>query len=181
MKLRSEELRKRAAEADVTVEQLAEAVSRDGLKGEKAVSAVRNWMGGRDHPRARRQDIERLSEVLGVFPKDIVRFTSSVRHSRGSAKKTKLVADMIRGKGIDEALSALRFTHKRAAENVTKALRAAIAEAELADVDQARLVVAESRVDKGLTIKRFQPKDRGRAHPILKRTSHITIGVQERA
>ncbi|GJM18608.1 MAG: hypothetical protein DHS20C14_08210 [Phycisphaeraceae bacterium] len=181
MKLRSEELKKKAAEADVTVEQLAEAVSRDGLSGAKAVSAVRNWMGGRDHPRARRADIERISEVLGVLPKDLVRFTSQVRHSRGSPKKTTLVAGMIRGKGIEDARNALQFTHKRAAENITKALNAAIAEAELADADLTRLVVAESRVDKGLTIKRFQPKDRGRAHPIHKRTSHITVGVQERA
>ena len=130
MKLRSEQLKKRAAEAGVSVEQLAEAVSRDGLKGDRAGSAVRNWMAGRDHPRARRQDVERLSEVLGVLPKDIVRFTSEVRHNRGSEKKVKLVTD--------------------------------------------------SRVDKGTNIKRFQPKDRGRAHQILKRTSHITIGVEER-
>lgn len=180
MKLRSEQLKKRAAEAGVSVEQLAEAVSRDGLKGDRAGSAVRNWMAGRDHPRARRQDVERLSEVLGVLPKDIVRFTSEVRHNRGSEKKVKLVTDMIRGKNAQVAMDALAFSTKRAATNVRKALMAAMAEAEVAEADVTRLVVTDSRVDKGTNIKRFQPKDRGRAHQILKRTSHITIGVEER-
>ncbi|MEZ6318972.1 MAG: 50S ribosomal protein L22 [Phycisphaerales bacterium] len=181
MKLRSEQLKKKSDEAGVSVEQLAEAVSRTGLKGENAISAVRNWMSGRDHPRARREDIERLSEVLGVLPKDVCRFTSEVRHHRGSPKKAKLIVDMIRGKSIDDALNALTFSTQRAAVNVKKALHAAISEAEQADADQTRLFVAESRVDKSVHIKRFQPKDRGRAHPILKRTSHITVGVQERA
>ena len=58
---------------------------------------------------------------------------------------------------------------------------AAIADAEVADADIGALVVAESRVDGAVHIKRFQPKDRGRAHPILKRTCHITVGVEERA
>jgi len=181
MKLRSDELKKKADEAGVSVEQLAEAVARDGLRGERAIKAVRNWMSGRDHPRAKRADIDRLSEVLGVLPKDVCRFTSEVRHHRGSSKKAELIVDMIRGKSIDDALNALTFTTQRAAVNVKKALGAAISEAEQADADQSRLFVAESRVDQGMHIKRFQPKDRGRAHPILKRTSHITVGVQERA
>jgi large subunit ribosomal protein L22 len=49
-----------------------------------------------------------------------------------------------------------------------------------ADADEGRLMVVESRVDEGPHIKRWRPKDRGRAHPILKRTSHITIGLEER-
>ena len=56
-------------------------------------------------------------------------------------------------------------------------LKSAIANAEQASADVSRLVVVESRVDEGPTIKRFQQKDRGRAHPIMKRTSHIIVAV----
>ncbi|MEM1331164.1 MAG: 50S ribosomal protein L22 [Planctomycetota bacterium] len=108
------------------------------------------------------------------------RFTSEVRNHRGSPTKARLVADLVRGKPVDEAMNLLTFSTKRAATNVKKALAAAIADAEQADADVTRLFVAESRVDEGMHIKRFQPKDRGRAHPILKRTSHITVGVEER-
>jgi len=75
----------------------------------------------------------------------------------------------------------LAFSTKRAAVHVRKALKAAMADAESLGVSEESLVVVESRVDEGPHIKRFRPKDRGRAHPILKRTSHITVGVEERA
>ncbi|MEL7471951.1 MAG: 50S ribosomal protein L22 [Planctomycetota bacterium] len=110
----------------------------------------------------------------------MARFTSEVRFHRGSTQKARLVADLVRGKTVDEALNALTFSHKRATVNIRKALDAAIADAEQADADVTSLVVAESRVDEGPPIKRFRPKDRGRAHPILKGTSHITIAVEER-
>lgn len=180
MRLLGSELKKRADEAGVSLDDLAEAVSRTGLSGPRAKTAVRNWIAGRDHPRCKRADIDRLAETVGCEPKDIVRFTSEVRHHRGSPKKAVLVADLVRGKPVDEALNLLAFSTKRAAVNVRKALSAAIADAEQAEADVMRLYVSESRVDKGMHIKRFQPKDRGRAHPILKRTSHITIAVEER-
>jgi large subunit ribosomal protein L22 len=82
---------------------------------------------------------------------------------------------------VDEALNLLSFTTKRAAVNMKKALNAAIADAERAEADVTSLYVVESRVDDGGMIKRFQPKDRGRAHPIEKRLSHITIGLEEKA
>jgi hypothetical protein len=65
VKLRPEELSKRATEAGLTVDQLAQAVERDGLTGAKAVSAVRNWMAGRDHPRCKKADIERVAAAVG--------------------------------------------------------------------------------------------------------------------
>jgi large subunit ribosomal protein L22 len=74
----------------------------------------------------------------------------------------------------------LNFTTRRAAVDVKRALLAAVNDAEQADADVGRLIVTESRVDSAPTIKRFKPKDRGRAHPIKKRMSHITIGVEER-
>jgi len=81
---------------------------------------------------------------------------------------------------VDQALNLLTFTTKKAAVNVKKALAAAIADAEQGEVDTTLLFVSESRVNEGTVIKRFQPKDRGRAHAILKQTSHITVSVQER-
>ncbi len=180
MRLRPNELKKRAEQAGVSVEQLADAVSRDGLSGERAVSAVKNWMAGRDHPRCRRGDMVNLANAVGVLPKDICKFTSQVRNQRGSVKKSKLVADLVRGKDALEADNMLRFSTKRASENFRKALQAAMADADQAGADQGNLVVSEVKIDDGMHIKRFRPKDRGRAHPILKRTSHITVSVQER-
>jgi len=181
VKLRGDTLKAAATKAGVSVEQLGQAVERTGLKGPAAVSAVKNWMVGNDHPRCKAIDIRKLAAVVGAQPKDIARFVSQVRTHRGSPRKAKLLVDLVRGKGVDEALNLLTFTTKRAAVNVKKALNAAIADAEQAEADVTTLFVAESRVDDGGMMKRFQPKDRGRAHPIEKRFSHITVGVQERA
>ncbi|MBX3375451.1 MAG: 50S ribosomal protein L22 [Phycisphaeraceae bacterium] len=138
-------------------------------------------MKGRDHPRCKAADIAKLAAAVGAAPKDIARFVSEVRHHRGSPRKAKLLVDLVRGKSVDEALNLLTFTTKRAAVNVKKALNAAIADAERAEADVTALYIVESRVDDGGMIKRFQPKDRGRAHPIEKRLSHITIGLEEKA
>lgn len=181
MRLRGKTVRDLAESKGVALEQLARAVERTGLEGAHAISAVGNWMRGSDHPRCKKADIERLAEALGVQPKDIARFTSEVRFHRGSPRKAKLLIDLVRGKKVDEALNMLAFTTKRAAVNVRKALSAAIADAERANADVTALVVAESTVSDGPRLKRFQPKDRGRAHPIIKLFSHITIGVEEKA
>lgn len=169
-----------AQRAGVSLEQLAQAVERPGLTGERARSAVRNWLQGRDHPRCKAGDLAKLAAAVGVAPKDIARFTSTVRFHRGSPRKAKLLVDLIRGRKVDEAETILRFSRQRAATNVRKALMAAYADAQVADADAARLVVCESRVDDGPRLKRFQPKDRGRAHLILKRFAHITVSVEER-
>ncbi len=112
-------------------------------------------------------------------------FTSSYKFARISARKVRLVAGLIRGKRIDEAETALRFSKKRGAVMVLKALRAAVANAtdpnqgDLENAAVRQLIVKEARVDEGPTIKRFQPKDRGRAFPIMKRTSHIHVTVDQ--
>ena len=121
-----------------------------------------------------------LATAVGCLPKDISKFTSYVRNHRGSQKKAKLVVDMIRGKSLDEATQMLQFSTKRASVNINKALMAAQADAEQLGADIGELFVSEATVDRATHIKRFRPKDRGRAHPILKRTSHITVSVQER-
>ncbi len=181
MKLLPNQLKKRAEAAGVSLEQLAEAVARTGLNEREALKAVRNWLAGRDHPRCKAADIRALAEAVGAQPHEIAKFTSMIRHHRGSPKKAKLLADLIRGKSYVDAENMLAFTTKRAAVNMRKCLQAAMAEAEEAGADVGSLVVAESTVDGSTHIKRFQPKDRGRAHPILKRTSHITISLVERA
>ena len=181
MRLRAKELKTRATEAGVSVEQLADSITRDGLSGDKAASAVRNWMGGKGHPKCTKSDIEAMATAVGCLTKDITKFTSQVRNHRGSAKKAKLVADMIRGKSFEDANNMLTYSTKRAAVNIHKALKAAAADAEQIGVDPSSVFVCEITVDRGQHIKRFRPKDRGRAHPILKRTSHITLSVQERS
>ncbi len=106
-------------------------------------------------------------------------YTNVHRSARISPTKARLVVDLIRGKSVDDALMALEFSKKRAAVFVRNALNAAVANADQDEADSRRLRVVDARVDEGVTIKRFQPKDRGRAHPIKKRTSHITVSVDE--
>ncbi|RLS95479.1 MAG: 50S ribosomal protein L22 [Planctomycetota bacterium] len=102
------------------------------------------------------------------------------RFARIAPRKARLVADMIRGKRVEEALTALDFEKKRGAAFIIVVLKSAIANAEERNADPTKLIVSESRIDEGPTLDRFQPKDRGRAHPILKRTCHIHITVEER-
>jgi large subunit ribosomal protein L22 len=101
------------------------------------------------------------------------------KYARISARKARLIIDMIRGRDVDEALSILQFTPNRAAPMISKTLTSAVANANEAEADVEMLYVKEARIDEGPTIKRFRPKDRGRAHSILKRTSHITVVVEE--
>ncbi|MFZ4574793.1 MAG: 50S ribosomal protein L22 [Phycisphaerales bacterium] len=103
-----------------------------------------------------------------------------MNHHRGSPRKARLVADLIRGKKVEEALSLLKFSNKRASVNLERCLTAARDEAIRHDADINRLVVVESTVDEGPRMKRFNQKDRGRAHAIIKAFSHITIGLEEK-
>lgn len=97
-----------------------------------------------------------------------------------AAQKTRLVADQIRGKSVEQALDILTFSPKKAAAIVKKVLNSAIANAEHnegADVDELR--VATIYVDEATTMKRIRPRAKGRADRILKRTCHITIKVAD--
>ena len=107
-------------------------------------------------------------------------YTNVHRVARISPTKARPVANLIKGKSAAEAQVILAMSKKRAAVFLAKGLDAAMANADQAEANVRRLVVTEVRVDSGPTLKRFQPKDRGRAHPILKRTSHLTISVDER-
>ena len=103
------------------------------------------------------------------------------RYARIAPRKARLVADMIRGRRIDEALTALEFSKKRAAWYFKAVLKSAVANAEERDANVQSLYVCESRVDEGPTIKRWRPKDRGRAHPYRKRSSHLRVALEERS
>jgi len=99
-----------------------------------------------------------------------------LKHVRISPRKARLVVDLIRGQNAETALNILRFTTRHAAIVVTKILKSAVANAvvkEMGDVD--RLWVARAFVDGGPTLKRIQPGPMGRAKPIRKHSSHITL------
>ena len=107
--------------------------------------------------------------------------SAKLRGARLSAQKARLVADQIRGKGVEEALNLLAFSPKKAATLIKKTLESAIANAEHnegLDVDELR--VATIFVDEGSTMKRIMPRAKGRADRILKRTCHITVKVAEK-
>ncbi|ADT85878.1 50S ribosomal protein L22 [Vibrio sp. Vb2880] len=101
--------------------------------------------------------------------------------ARISPQKARLVADLIRGKSVDQALEVLTFSNKKAADLIKKVLESAIANAEHnegADIDDLR--VAKIFVDEGPVMKRIMPRAKGRADRILKRSSHITVVVADR-
>ena len=102
------------------------------------------------------------------------------RMLRISPQKLNLVAGLIRGKKVATALADLEFSRKRIAKDVRKCLESAIANAENNhDLDVDDLVVAEAHVGKGLVMKRFSPRARGRAGRIQKPFSHLTIVVRQ--
>ena len=103
------------------------------------------------------------------------------RYQQISPQKCRLVADLVRGRNIEEALSVLEFTQKKAARLIEKTVRSAVANAENnnnADVDS--LYIKTIMVDGGPSSGRFRPRAQGRATAIRKRTSHITVIVDER-
>jgi len=106
---------------------------------------------------------------------------ASSRYVRLSAQKARLVVGLIRGKRVEAALGILEYTPKRGAKIVAKTLRSAVANAESAQrVDVDALYVKRVWVDEGPTAKRFTPRAHGRATPVFKRSSHITVVVDER-
>ena len=103
------------------------------------------------------------------------------RYMRIAPRRVRLVVDMIRGQRVEQALGILEFTSRRAARLIAKTVKSAVANAESnQNVDVDRLYVKRAYVDEGPTLKRFMPRAHGRATPILKRTSHVTIVVDEK-
>ena len=106
---------------------------------------------------------------------------STAKTVRIAPRKVRLVLDLIRGKDAKEAAAILKFTPNNAAETVAKVLKTAIANAtNNHQLDESRLYVKACYANEGVTMKRFMPRAKGNASQILKRTSHITVVVEER-
>jgi large subunit ribosomal protein L22 len=107
--------------------------------------------------------------------------SARLRYMKGSAQKIRLVADLVRGRKVNDAVAILRHSNKAAARDVLKTLRSAVANAEnketQLDVDE--LVVKKITVDKGPQEKRVRPAPMGRAYRVLHRKSHVTIEVSD--
>ena len=102
------------------------------------------------------------------------------RFVRFSPSKVRRVLDLIRGLPVEEARHVLAFTQRRAADPIAKTLESAVASARHNEgLDSEELFVSEAFADEGPVLKRYQPRARGRATQILKRTSHITIVVAD--
>ena len=107
--------------------------------------------------------------------------SATLKYARISSRKVKIVADLIRGKNVDEALAIVKFTPKAASEIVEKLLKSAIANAENNHgIKSNNLYVAEIYANQGPTLRRIRPAAKGSAVRIRKRTSHITIVLKER-
>jgi large subunit ribosomal protein L22 len=109
-------------------------------------------------------------------------FEAKHRFARISPRKARLILDLVRGRDVEDAMNLLKFSKHRAAIMVEKVIRSAVANAteQSAAASRNTLYVASAWADPGPIIKRFQPKDRGKAYPINKRTSHLVVSIDER-
>src|ERR1700684_1655581 len=112
----------------------------------------------------------------------VMPYQAKHRYARISPRKARLLMNLIRGRDVDDAITLLRFSKQRVSGMIEKVVRSAVANAAEQEVSASRntLYVAQAGVDPGPVIKRFQPKDRGKAYPINKRTSHLVVTIDER-
>jgi len=114
----------------------------------------------------------------------MVRAQATAKYVRTSAQKAGLVLDLIRGKDVNKALTALQFSNKSVARDIAKVLRSAVANAQQKEGfggDVERLFVSKCHADNGPSMKRVRPAPMGRAFRIVKRTTHLTVEVTEKA
>ncbi len=106
---------------------------------------------------------------------------AQARFQRISPRKARLAVDAVRGKRVEEALNLLRYSPQRSAKVLTKIVRSAVSNAEQnPGIDVDTLYIKKAFVDPGPSLKRWVPRAMGRASKILKRTSHITVVLDER-
>ncbi len=118
-----------------------------------------------------------MEEVMDRIPQA----EATLKYARISSRKVKIVADLIKGKDVTEALAILKYTPKASSEILEKLLKSAIANAENNhNMAHDKLYVAEIYANQGPTLKRIRPAAKGSAFRIRKRTSHITIKLRER-
>lgn len=105
---------------------------------------------------------------------------AKVKHIRISPRKVRLVADLVRGMGVEKAIDQLNFTNKWAKRPIKKLIESAIANAtNNFELEESNLFIKEIKVDEGATLKRWMPRAHGRATPLRKRTSHISLVLGE--
>ena len=108
-------------------------------------------------------------------------FKASHRYARIAPRKARLIMDLVRGRDVDDAITMLRFAKQRASGMIEKVIRSAVANANEQEVPSRQtLFVSKAYVDPGPIIKRFQPKDRGKAYSIHKPTAHLVVTIDER-
>jgi large subunit ribosomal protein L22 len=110
-----------------------------------------------------------------------VQVSATAKYLRGSTRKARLVVQVIRGRSVEEAAALLRFMPQHAAKDVAGVLKSATANAENnLNLSADELFVVDARADEGPTIKRWRPRAQGRAFPIHKPVTHITVIVGDR-
>ncbi len=108
---------------------------------------------------------------------------ATLKYARVSPQKARLVANMIRGRDLDQALEMLSFTPKKSAPMIKKLIESAVANAEVRygdSLDIDALYVQTITVDQGTSLRRFRPRAQGRATPVKKQTSHISVVLATR-
>lgn len=108
-------------------------------------------------------------------------FRASLKYARIGAQKARLVANLVRGKDVSEALKILRFSDKKCSVLIKKLIESAVANADVkGSADSDNLFVRTISVDAGPSLKRFRPRAQGRAYGVNKKTSHINLVLGER-
>jgi len=180
--LSAEKLKEISKERQMNVEQLARHLVRAGLNQDKAISALKNWKKGLYKPNPGKEDLRRLASALSVEEAELSDWHSSYKYAPVSARKARLVTQLISGRSVQDAMDVLKFTRKRAATMVDKVLKSAVADADEQQANVDNLYISCARIDDAgirLGTKRWIPKDRGRAHAIHKKACHIHITVTQ--
>jgi len=180
--LSAEKLKEYCRQRQMDIGQMADRLTGARLNKKQAVAAIKNWQKGLFKPEPRQDDINRLAGALSVEVNDIVDWRSSYRYAPISARKARLVTQLIVGRSVQDAMDILKFTRKRAATMIDKVLKSAVADADEQQVDVDNLYVSSARVDDaGIRVgtKRWIPKDRGKAYPIHKKACHIHITLTQ--
>ena len=180
--LSAEKLNRLCMQRQVDVGELASQLVRTGLDQKEAVAAIKNWRRGLFRPLPKVEDVRKLAAALSVDANDVSDWRSSYRFAPVSARKARLVTELIDGRPVQDAMDILKFTSKRAAHMIDKVLKAAVADADEQQAEVDSLYVSRARVDDaGVRIgtKRWIAKDRGRAHPIRKKACHIHVTVTQ--
>jgi large subunit ribosomal protein L22 len=180
--LSAEKLRQHSRDRQIDVEQIAKHLVKAGRNQKEAVAAVKNWQRGLFKPQPRTDDIRRIASALSVEVNDLTDWQSSCRYAPFSARKARLVAQLITGRTVQDAMDILKFTRKRSATMIDKVLKSAVADADEQQADVDNLYICSARIDdagRRIGTKRWIAKDRGRAHPITKKACHIHITVTQ--